>query len=68
MTKDRITHMLWLSVLLRNRPSILPLLSDPPVPVSGAEQLPLSAGSVAKPRVPHLKQGLNHTKEENGIQ
>lgn len=58
--------MLWLSVLLRNRPSILPLLSDPPLPVSRAEQLPLSSGSVAKPRVPHLKQVLNHTKGEKG--
>lgn len=64
MTTDRITHTLWLSVLPRSRPSTLPLLPDPPAPVPRAEQMSLSARSVAKPC---LKQGLNHTKECHAI-
>lgn len=30
MTEDWITHMLWFFILLKSRPSILPLLSGPP--------------------------------------
>lgn len=57
MTEDRITHTLWLFILLKSRPGILPLLSDPP-PLPRAEQLALSARSVA------LNRGLTMLKKK----